>query len=73
MRSTTISSFLTTDEIHACQKLQTAKKICEAIIQPNIQRINQKLGQENDPMYLAYAVEYTLSAVRYKRDGLREA
>jgi hypothetical protein len=30
------------------------------IIEPVIDRINKTLGQENDPTYLAYRVEYTM-------------
>lgn len=39
---------------------QFATKCCMEIITPNIAAINKKLGQENDPMFLAYAVEYVL-------------
>lgn len=42
-------------------KTQAAREICEKIIRPNLKSINKKLGQENDPMYLAYAVEYVLT------------
>jgi hypothetical protein len=38
-----------------------AKNVAEKIIQPNIAEINRKLGQENDPLYLAYVCEYVLS------------
>lgn len=41
-------------------KLKTAKQIHDEVIKPNISTINKLLGQENDPMYLAYAVEYAL-------------
>ena len=30
------------------------------IIEPNMERINRDLGQDNSPAYLAYAVEYCL-------------
>jgi len=32
--------------------------ICEEIIKPNIQVMNKKLGQANEPMFLAYSVQY---------------
>lgn len=38
-----------------------AKKFSEDVIAPNIEKINEKLGQENDPLFLAYAVEYAFS------------
>jgi hypothetical protein len=32
--------------------------IQQKVIEPNMGEINRKLGQENDPRYLAYAVVY---------------
>ena len=63
----TLRQFLTTPEIVLAKKMYDgdrhhyARLVCEKIIQPNIERINVSLGQENDPMYLAYAVEYAMS------------
>lgn len=37
-----------------------ARTLAAEIIEPNMARINQALGQENDARYLAYAVEYVL-------------
>ena len=37
---------------------QFAKEVEKQIIAPNMDRINKRLGQENDSRYLAYAVEY---------------
>lgn len=56
-----ITDFLTERQIQRALKLRTAKPICEEIIKPNIDNINRLLGQENDPMYLAYVVEYVIS------------
>ena len=64
-----ITDFLTQKQIDECLKYYHefkgtksagtfAKIICEKIIKPNILSINNKLGQKNDPMYLAYMVEY---------------
>ena len=61
MRRATLSDFLTDKQIAEAAKLKTARHICDQIIQPNIEKINRKLGQECDPMYLSYAVEYALS------------
>lgn len=60
----TIDQFLTPAQIKLSANLKTARAICDQVITPNIATINQKLGQENDPMYLAYAVEYVLSLAR---------
>ena len=38
-----------------------ADKAAEQIIKPVIDRINEKTGQENDPKYLAYLIEYAIT------------
>ena len=38
-----------------------AKRIAAEVIAPRIGAINRKLGQENDPAYLAYAVVHALN------------
>lgn len=38
-----------------------AQRVREVIIEPNIERINKALGQENDAMYLAFVVEYVMT------------
>jgi hypothetical protein len=57
-RNITILDFLTEDQVRQAIACKDAKDICEKIIQPNRAVINQKLGQENDPMYLAYCCEF---------------
>lgn len=64
MKRMRISDFLHPQEIDAAIKLYKAappgtfaKECAEKIIQPNLTRINSSLGQENDPRFLAYAVE----------------
>lgn len=32
--------------------------VVNEIVAPNIAEINRKLGQENDPRYLAFAIQY---------------
>ncbi len=61
-----VSEILTKSELKAAKKLydatdihKFAKECSSKIIAPVIDRINQQLGQQNDPTYLAYAVEYT--------------
>ena len=68
-----LQDFLTAEQITRCAQLYKthlvrtftkqstdpfAKVICNLVIKPNIIAINEKLGQENDPMFLAYAIEY---------------
>jgi hypothetical protein len=38
--------------------------VLKEIINPNMERINTKLGQENDADYLAYAVEFAVGMMR---------
>ena len=58
-----LTDFLTKEQIQQAKKIfdkekTPTKTICGEIIKPNLTKINQKLGQENDPMYLSYACEY---------------
>jgi hypothetical protein len=70
-----ITDFLTEEEIALASQMwrgrwledgkSYAQRVADLIIRPNIERINKALGQENDPMFLACAVEYVLgSALR---------
>jgi len=43
-----------------CETHQFAERCAAEIIRPAIERINKVTGQENDPKYLAYCVEYSL-------------
>lgn len=69
LRRVQLSDFLTESQIKAASTLSTAKRICEQVIVPNLTEINRKLGQENDPMYLAYMCEYVLTIVAKGRHG----
>lgn len=74
-----LKDFLTEEEIVAATKLyrqwrntgKTATMICDEIIQPNIARINKALGQENDPKYLAYLVEYSCTMAVARQETRR--
>lgn len=62
----TLQDFLNEDQINICcdhyKKLKGTGKfaatVAKEVIEPNIEAINKKIGQENDPKYLAYCVEY---------------
>lgn len=68
MEQITIKDILTDEEIERAKELYRefkdtglfAKEILGELILPNIERINEHIGQENSPLYLAYAVEYIL-------------
>lgn len=68
-----LSEFLTDEEINLCMKVAETIQagsteyvdwVANGITGPNIDRINQKLGQENDPRYLAYAISWVMLAGR---------
>lgn len=60
-KKVTIGQFLTNEQIIEAFKLKKASPICEQVIKPNLKEINEKLGQDNDPMYLAYMIEYLIN------------
>ena len=62
-----LNDFLTKREIQSAMALYataepgTFATLCEEqIIRPVIERIDKRLGQANDPRFLAYAVEYVM-------------
>lgn len=66
-RNIGITDFLTKPQIEHCLRLKMevadynlAREISEQVIAHNIEAINVKLGQENDPFFLAYSVCYIL-------------
>lgn len=67
-KHTALPEFLTKAQIVLAAKLyeehgfaNAKAQIQKHVIEPNMTVINGKLGQENDPSYLAYAVVYVLS------------
>ena len=66
-KTITLDEILTQKELdraieiyHECLPGTFAKVIADELIEPKIEEINKKTGQENDPMFLAYAVESVL-------------
>lgn len=55
-----LHDFLTEDEIVVARSIKTAKEVKDKVILPNIERINRALGQENDPMFMAYLTQYLI-------------
>lgn len=68
-KTISVTDFLTAEEIDRAIRLYSetlgkntfATRCAAEIIEPALPRINEKLGQENDAKYLAYAVEYALA------------
>ena len=47
--------------LHALHDDLAVEQIRVRVIEPNMVTINAKLGQDNDPQYLAYAVVYAIT------------
>ena len=67
----TLPDFLTEEQIKEAMKLYEkakpgtfASQCAKKIIEPNLEVINKKLGQDNDPKFLGYAVEYVFNMSR---------
>lgn len=48
------------------KKCQGTTEIQTRVIEPNMEHINKVTGQENDPRYWAYAMEFTLNQIKLK-------
>lgn len=66
-RTIRISDFLTVDQINQAAVCSSAREIAEKVITPNMAEINRKLGQENDALFLAYAVEHVFNVVGVRK------
>lgn len=64
-----LGDFLTDEQIremvHIFREGGRAKDVHDKVILPNMETINRKLGQENNPMFLAYVCEHAYG--EYKR------
>lgn len=61
-KTVTLPDFLTRKQIEEAKAIfdsekdtRAVRRICDEVIAPNMVEIDRKIGQENDPMYLAYA------------------
>jgi hypothetical protein len=83
VRAVTLPQFLTEAQIIEAKRLYEKSvddgfavlQIQKHVIAPNLTAINAKLGQENDPRYLAYAVVFVFNQLadhllRTEKDGL---
>ena len=74
MKTMTLPEFLTEAQIADALTLfknhggiDAKGAIQKQVIEPNIAAINKKLGQDNDPSYLAYAVVHVFSQADEQR------
>lgn len=64
-KSVKIGDLFTDSEVRQAAKCKSAREIADKVITPIIGRVNAAAGQECDPMYLAYALEYAISQVMF--------
>jgi len=75
VKTMTLTQFLTEEQIAEAIHLYKTRgcfavsHIMARVIEPNMAAINAKLGQENDPRDLAYAVEYMLTHALYNKES----
>lgn len=56
-----ITDMLTDEQVQQCIALYpNRERIRDEVVKPNMAEIDRKLGQENDPDYLSYAIMYVL-------------
>lgn len=66
VKRVTLGDFLTDGEIRQCVAIYRTdrdnfhKRVLKEVINPNMERIDIALGQENDADYLAYCVQYAI-------------
>ena len=61
VKTISIGDMLTDEQIQRCGALYPSReRIRDEVILPNMAEINRRLGQENDPDYLSYAIVYVL-------------
>lgn len=72
VKTATIDQFLTVAQIneaidiwkeHRNERQTFHELILEKVVRPNMAQINKRLGQENDPDYIAYMLEFAFIAV----------
>ena len=57
-----ISDFLTKTQVNQAIKIgANHKRLLNEIVLPNVAQINKRLGQENNPGFIAYVLEYALA------------
>lgn len=61
MKTVKLGDFLTDAQMDLCAHLYPDRvAIRDKVIAPNMAEINRKLGQENDPDYLSYAIVHAI-------------
>lgn len=54
--------------IEEALQCKTHNELLEKIVKPNMDMINAKTGQENDPKYWAYALEYAITQYKIEKN-----
>jgi len=68
VKTAKLGDFLSGADIHKAQRLYPdVNAICRDVIEPQIEEINRKLGQPNDPRYLSYMLIYAFERMARAR------
>lgn len=75
-KTATLADLFTKEELERAKALYERsapgtfnKAVVKEIVAPVMARINARLGQENDPSYIGYAIENALMQDEMKRSG----
>ena len=60
-KTITIGDLFTKEMIQAASQCKNTDEIKQKVIIPNMRTINKATGQDNDPGYMTYLMEYALS------------
>lgn len=69
-----LSDFMTTRDIRAAVRLWNTdranfhRRVRDEIVCPAMAEINRKTGQENDPDFVAYSIEYVFTEAKNAED-----
>ena len=63
MKTVKLGDMLTDAQLERCRVLYPdRKRIRDEVIRPDMAEINRRLGQENDPDYLSFAIVHAIRA-----------
>ena len=65
VRTIQVSDYFSDFQLKLASKCENVTEICEKVVKPHLAEINRINGQENDPKYWAYALQYVLSQVKH--------
>jgi hypothetical protein len=65
-KSVNVLEIFTRQMIEDAKKCKNAQEILHKVISPNMKRIDEKTGQENNALYWAYVMEHIINELKGK-------